>query len=107
MNWPKLLVFVRHAEAEGNIISSDERVLLERPSPDFSLTERGKKQAMVTGEYVRERFGNFDAYFHSYYDRAKQTLKLMYPEARGIEDARLAERQGGIWHSLTEERLID
>lgn len=107
MNWPKLIVFVRHAESEGNIVSSDEKACLENPNFLFSLTKQGEKQAVITGDYLRKHFGDFDAKFSSYYKRTKQTIEIMYPEARFIEDARLAERQSGIWHSMIEAQAAE
>ena len=105
MNWPSLLVFVRHAESEGNIISGDERARLAIPNHSYVLTERGKQQSAITGEYLKKRFGEFDAYYQSYYARTKQTLQIMYPDAVTFEDARLAERGGGIMQTMTKAEL--
>ena len=100
MAWPKLLVLVRHAESEGNILSVDERAKFDLATHAYKLTFRGEKQAELTGGYLRKRFGDFDVYYQSYYSRTKQTLGIMYPKARIYEDARLAEGQRGIWHTM-------
>ena len=105
MGWPELLVMVRHGESEGNVRSIDERAAYHMPTHGYPLTERGKKQAQITGKYLRERFGNFDYYYTSYYTRAKETMRLMYPEAKIYEDPRLAEAQRGIWHTMTREQI--
>src|SRR3989344_6277357 len=105
MGWPKLLVFVRHAESEGNVRSTEERALFSVSQHLYNLTNQGRQQALITGKYLHERFGDFDAYYHSYYIRSKQTLEIMYPEAQLREDERLAERQGGIWHTMTNDQI--
>ncbi|MEK7211228.1 MAG: histidine phosphatase family protein [Patescibacteria group bacterium] len=105
MGWPKLLVFVRHGESEGNLLSVDERTKYDCSSHIYSLTPTGRKQARITGEYLQKRFGAFDAYYTSYYSRTHETLKLMYPDAHAYEDPRLAEAQRGIWHVLTRDEV--
>lgn len=106
MGWPKLLVQVRHAESEGNVLTVEERAKFEKSTHEYKLTKRGRNQAKITGEYLREKFGEFDAYYTSYYTRAKETLKIMYPEAVASEDSRLAEAQRGIWHTMTREQIV-
>lgn len=105
MGWPRLLVLVRHAESEGNIRSKDERVAFGVSTQQYRLTERGREQAEITGDYLRNRFGSFDIHYVSYYHRSKETMNIMYPEARVYEDPRLAESQRGIWHTMTEEQI--
>jgi len=105
MAWPKLLVFVRHAESEGNIRSADERAQFDLSTHSYNLTPRGTKQAEITGKYLHDRFGEFDVYYQSYYSRTRQTLETMYPEAHVYEDPRLAEAQRGIWHTMTQDQI--
>ncbi|MDO8557858.1 MAG: histidine phosphatase family protein [bacterium] len=105
MAWPTVLVFVRHAESEGNIRSADERAGFAVSTHAYGLTERGKKQAEITGQYIKEKFGDFDAFYASYYRRSKDTMSLMFKEARIYEDPRLAEAQRGIWHTMTKEEI--
>lgn len=105
MGWPKLLVFVRHGESEGNVLSVDERAKFECGTNAYPLTERGRRQAKITGEYLRNRFGKFDVYYTSYYCRTHETLEIMYPEAHVYEDSRLAESQRGIWNALTNQEM--
>ncbi|MDB5194497.1 MAG: histidine phosphatase family protein [Parcubacteria group bacterium] len=107
MAWPKLIVFVRHAESEGNIRSVDERAEFDLSTHLYNLTPRGIQQAELTGKYLQERFGNFDLYYQSYYARTRQTLETMYPGVRVYEDARLAEAQRGIWHTMTKAQMAE
>lgn len=101
MGWPALLGLVRHAESQGNILTVDERANFELATHAYDITPRGQAQAAVTGRYLQEKYGDFDVYYSSYYKRAKETLRIMYPNARHFEDARLAEGQRGVWHIMT------
>lgn len=105
MAWPEKLVLVRHAESEGNLKTPDERAEWGIASHAYPLTDRGRKQAEATGHYLKNRFGDFDAYYVSYYERSKETMKIMYPEAKIYEDPRLAEAQRGIWHTMTKAQI--
>jgi broad specificity phosphatase PhoE len=105
MGWPRLLVLVRHAESIGNIKPINDRALYDIPSHAYNLTPRGKQQAEITGQYLHDRFGEFDTYYVSYYLRSQQTMKIMYPKAKVYEDPRLAEGQRGIWHTMTNEQI--
>lgn len=107
MGWPKQLVMVRHAESEGNLLTADQRAGLELSTIKYGLTEKGKKQAQLTGEYLRKVYGTFDMYYVSYYERSRQTMKILYPEANVYEDTRLAEANRGIWHRLTKDQIAE
>jgi len=103
--WPSLLVIVRHAESEGNVCSPAERADYDISSHEYALTSLGRKQAKITGKYLRKRFGNFDANYVSYYRRSKETMALLYPDAKVYEDPRLAEGQRGLWHTMPKEAV--
>ena len=105
MGWPEKLVLIRHAESEGNIKTVDERAGFYLATHNYSLTDKGKKQAEATGKYLRDQFGRFDTYYTSYYRRAKETMKIMCPGVKVYEDSRLAEAQRGIYHSLTKAQI--
>lgn len=105
MPWPKTLVLVRHAESAGNIMGVDERAQALIANYKFPLTARGERQAALTGAYLGRTFGGFDRHYCSYYERARQTLDLMCAGAKKIEDARLAEGQRGIWHTMTYDQV--
>ncbi|MBI2063958.1 MAG: histidine phosphatase family protein [Candidatus Yanofskybacteria bacterium] len=105
MGWPRQLVLVRHAESEGNIRTADERAQFDVATHAYPLTPRGRRQAVLSGTYLRDRFGNFDIFYVSYYQRSRETMSLMYPDARVYEDPRLAEGQRGVYHTLTQEQI--
>ncbi|MBI2633147.1 MAG: histidine phosphatase family protein [Parcubacteria group bacterium] len=105
MAWPKLLTLVRHAESEGNVKTVDERALFGKSTHEYGLTRYGRQQASSTGIYLKEKYGEFDIYYTSYYHRSKETMQLMYPDTRVYEDPRLAEAQRGIYHTMTLEQI--
>jgi probable phosphoglycerate mutase len=105
MSWPTLLVLVRHAESEGNIRNPDERAEYEIATYAYPLTKLGQEQAEKTGRYLRQNFGQFDVFYTSYYERAKETMRIMYPAAKVYEDPRLAEGQRGIFHTMTKTEI--
>lgn len=105
MAWPKRLVFVRHGESKGNLMTADERAGFALGSQKYNLTERGVLQAIITGQYLKKNFGLFDAYYTSYYTRARQTISLFYYPVIPYEDPRLAEAQRGIWHVLKKDDI--
>lgn len=107
MGWPRQIVLVRHAESEGNVKTVDERAGFCEPSHNYGLTDKGVKQAEITGKYLRDQFGLFDVNYVSYYKRAKDTMKLMYPGVKVYEDSRLAEAQRGIYHTMTHDDIYD
>jgi len=73
----------------------------------YPLTQRGRTQAKITGEYLRARFGTPDAYYVSYYKRSRATMELMFPGVKIYEDSRLAEAQRGIWHTMTKAQIAE
>lgn len=102
MQYPKEIILVRHGESEANILSSEERTRLDSSTKDYSLTPKGREQAETTGRYLRKKFGHFDAYYTSFCRRTKETMEIMFPEAKIVEDARVAEAQRGIWHAMSD-----
>jgi broad specificity phosphatase PhoE len=105
MGWPRLLVLVRHAESQGNVLTVDERANYETPTHAYGLTERGRLQAEIAGEDVARRWGGFNVHYVSYYARSRETMAIMCPKARVYEDPRLAEAQRGVYHAMTREEL--
>ncbi len=105
MGWPKTLVLVRHAESVGNVLTVDDRAAFEKATYEYGLTERGRRQAAITGEWLRARYPTFDVHYVSYYARSRETMAIMYPDAKVYEDPRLAEAQRGIYHAMTREQL--
>jgi broad specificity phosphatase PhoE len=105
MGWPKRLVLVRHAESKGNVLSADERAKCRYATYAFPLTKRGRRQAKLTGEYLKAEYDPFDIRYTSYYKRARQTMKILCPGEKFYRDSRLAEAQRGIWHTMTEKQI--
>ncbi len=105
MGWPRAVAWLRHAESQGNILSVEERARWDKPTHDYRLTKRGRNQAKITAQYLRENFCPFDAFYSSHYLRARETLSIMYPEAEVLEDSRLREANRGIWHTMTPEEI--
>lgn len=105
MDWPKLLVLVRHAESGGNVRSVDERAECNIAAYDYALTPRGREQARITGEWLHKNYGDFPVKYVSYYRRSCETMEIMYPNSRAYEDPRLAEAQRGMYHTMTRKEL--
>ena len=103
--YPETIVFVRHAESEGNLLSVEERVRLCQGTNLYALTARGRVQAMVTRRWLAEHFPNPDRIIRSYYRRVAETADAIYPDLPKREDERLAEANRGIWHVRTEARI--
>ncbi len=116
LNWPSLIVFVRHGESEGNKHGRHHMTqILKKPSHRFALTELGVTQAIQTGKYLDERFGldTFDAYFASTYQRSQETFELIFKgkqknnhQITPIIDARINEITRGYGSMLAEEDLL-
>ena len=105
MSWPKLLVLVRHAESIGNTMPIEQRVKLDISTSEFPLTNKGKEQARITGEYLNKNFGTFSTYITSPYLRTTETAKLLYPDVEFQKDPRLIEVQRGIRYVMTEKQI--
>lgn len=105
MAWPKCLVLVRHAESVGNVLTVDQRTEFTTPTHAYGLTERGRRQAETTGQFLKGNFPKFDVRYVSYYKRSRETMEIMCPGEKVYEDPRLAEAQRGIYHTMTREQL--
>jgi broad specificity phosphatase PhoE len=103
--WPRRIVMVRHAESEGNARGRDDESLEQTPNYQFHLTEKGISQAQATGNYLREKFGEFNACFVSTYLRTQETLGAMYGPVPAIMDSRLNEHWRGIWHTMPRDMV--
>lgn len=105
MSWPSQIVIVRHAESEGNLKPSNDASFRNKANHNFSLTDKGRKQAKITGDYLKAKYGRFDAYICSTFNRTQETLSVMYPGIIPVIDSRLDEMWRGIWHTMTEEEV--
>lgn len=107
MGWPQRLILIRHGQSEGNVLSQEERVNLDVSTYKYKLTDLGRQQAAMTGEEIHRRFPDgFDAIFSSYYDRAKETARIVFPTECIRESALLAEANRGIWHHGTHDQVL-
>ncbi len=102
MGCPRLVVFARHAESEGNLLTASERTRLEKGTPHYGITEFGEQQLRITSAWLHEHYGEFDAYYASYYRRALESLMGLCPNVEIYEDSRLAEAQRGIHHVVSD-----
>jgi probable phosphoglycerate mutase len=107
MTWPDRIVLVRHGESEGNILTGEERVKLDKATHDYALTAEGQRQTEVTAKFLKERFRDgFDAFYTSYYRRAKETMEILTDgKVKVYEDPRLREAERGIFHTYTPEEV--
>ncbi len=105
MAWPKKLVLVRHAESEGNVLDVRERATSEIATYAYKLTEKGRKQAEATRDWLSKNVEPFDVRYVSYYTRSRETMSIIQPGLSSYEDPRLAEAQRGIYHTMTNEEI--
>ncbi len=119
MKHPSLLVLVRHAESERNQVKkgaffADETsrdALRATADHRAAITALGRRQARAAGRLLRERFGDFDAVYHSGYARTVQTLEEItraWPgETLGDTSVRadlfIRERDGGHGWNMTAD----
>lgn len=104
--YPKKVVFVRHAESEGNVLTRDEQRRFPVGTNRYNLSPHGREQAHITGEWMRKHFPNPDRVIYSYYARTNETARILYPNLSLREDALLAERDRGIWTNTSEAEVM-
>ncbi|OGZ19374.1 MAG: hypothetical protein A2494_01285 [Candidatus Lloydbacteria bacterium RIFOXYC12_FULL_46_25] len=115
MTLPIDLVLVRHGESEGNAAkrlseTGDDRGVRElekRHTASFRLTERGRRQAIQAGKWLREEFGEskpfFDRCVTSEYFRAMETAGLLdLPFAEWLSDFYITERDWGVLETFSD-----
>jgi 2,3-bisphosphoglycerate-dependent phosphoglycerate mutase len=115
---PALLFLVRHAESERNVakkgnifFADDESRRSLKGVADYAvpLTEEGRRQAELTGDALRARFGAFDYVYHSGYRRTVETtegiLRAFTAEERAAIKVRqsvfIRERDAGFAYDMT------
>src|SRR3989338_10782285 len=106
---PLDLVLVRHGQSEGNAAkrlsekgddSAYTPEFLNRHTASFRLTQKGREQAELTGNWLCKEFFNhatgFDRYLMSEYVRAEETAALLnLPDACWYTEFNLTERDWG------------
>lgn len=116
MGMPVDLVLVRHGESEGNEAvrrskKGDNSLYTEefkaRHSSLWRLTDRGREQARIAGNWIRERIHlRFDRYYTSTFLRAMETAALLdLPEAQWHAEFYLRERERGNLDVITHEEM--
>jgi broad specificity phosphatase PhoE len=111
-NMPIDLVLVRHGTAEGNLAFAESRKgntefftpsFMETHESKWRLTREGRRQAEVTGAWIRSRVReHFDRYITSEYVRALETAALLdLPNSNWERDVFLRERNFGQLSSLS------
>lgn len=104
------VVYIRHAEAESNILTPDSIV-----GSDLELTPNGTRQAEVTAGYlatlaIKGAIGPIDSVIYSSpYIRARQTATIIANELKTSVaiDYRLKEIQKGDWHGMNVNDVIE
>ena len=100
------MVFVRHAQSIGNIMTQDERAACDIPNHAYPLTEIGKQQAKITGQYLSGFHS--DLCLYSTFLRTKMTAEIVLgqiPYTETLEDSRLNEKWDGIFHELSKSDI--
>jgi broad specificity phosphatase PhoE len=103
--YPNRIILIRHAESVGNIRSREEQRCFPVGTNKYGLSPRGREQARITGEWMREHYPAPDRIIFSYYARTNETVRIIYPDLPLREDALLAERDRGMWTNATEEEV--
>lgn len=113
-------VIVRHGESDGNFAHFEAnengnhdyftQEFRDRPGALWNLTERGKQQASIAGQWLVENVlnGRFDVGFTSSMVRAEQTAAYLdLPGARWREpDPKLNERNWGDIETMPHEEYM-
>ena len=113
MNLQRTLIFVRHAESIGNTLPMDVRAGMDIPNHAYHLTDRGREQAKLTGEWLKENGGYPSLgcqFFTSTFLRTIETMQVIMSHTgwSGVvptADSRLDEKWDGIFHQLSPEEL--
>lgn len=113
---PSLIVIVRHGESLSNakkqngfVPSCIKDEFINLAAQNVPLTSKGKKQALMTGEKLKEMYGIFDYVYSSPFIRTRETAKgLMhaYQKENNIqyrENLFIRERDAGYGFPMTQE----
>lgn len=102
IEYPEMVVFVRHGQSTGNLLTEEERAKRPLGTNFYQLTPLGREQARLTGEWLRANFPRPDKILRSFYERTRETADLLYPGLPMEDDYRLMEVNRGIWHVLND-----
>jgi len=99
MKNPQKIVFGRHGQYLGNVMTDTERANHKLFTHDMPLTASGQSQTLATAAYIEERFPKFDGCFHSSFVRARHTAWSF--KYQFCEDVRLNEIDRGVWIQMS------
>lgn len=117
MTLPLDIILVRHGQSEGNAAkrrseagdhSAFSEEFRKRHTASFRLTDLGKEQARLAGQWIRDFLDvqdwKFDRYLTSEYIRAKETAALLgLHQAEWMCDPYLSERDWGNLEQMPEK----
>jgi len=104
----KYLIFIRHGQSEGNVISEKEKIIKGR-GDDSQLTFLGVEQMKKTGAILRKRLAKKQVIiFFSPKKRTQQSAEIIanfLPKSKIIVDERLLDIDFGLlegkrWHEV-------
>ena len=75
----KEIIFVRHGESTENIANKEGYAYDKNK---IVLTDKGKKQAIITGKYLINIFGKFDSVYSSPVTRCVETVNIIKNEIK-------------------------
>lgn len=118
MTMPDRLVFVRHGHSEGNLANESSRngddsfftpEFRDRPGRNWRLTDQGREQAAVAGQWIKDNIGTtFDRYYVSPFVRTKETAALLgLPAAQWRVAQRLRERDWGDISAIPRNEFVE
>jgi len=110
---PKSLIFVRHAQSLGNIMTQDQRAECEIPNHSYPITSHGEHEAFYVALHLGKTVGDKlpDLYFQSTFLRTQTTMSIIQQGLEGlgvrniqpvVTDSRLDEKWDGIFHELSK-----
>lgn len=103
------LIFVRHPETEGNVLSNSDAAKLERPNHLFRPTPNGVRQMdLALKAYIDLGLQKPDKIFCSTFLRTRVLAEKFAKHFNTlvVEDSRLNEKWDGIFHALSEEEIV-
>ena len=117
---PRRLVLIRHGESRRNAAKKGETYFADEaaralirgvPDHKIPLTDLGHEQARKTGPPLFARFGVPDYFYHSGYQRTRETLEgvlsgypeHLRPDIRVRENMFIRERDSGYSYDMTTE----
>lgn len=106
-NLPIDIFLIRHGESEGNLAQAQSKKgddslwtsdFSQRHTSNYRLTDRGRAQAQIAGEWVKKNIGDtFDTYWVSEYVRALETAAILdFKNAKWHCEFYLREQDKGI-----------